>query len=249
MKPRPIEDIIEEMRTPHPEHRYYAITLTANERNNMEWSVHSHFAGFADPENRTEYRAASLVKPDAMLRIWNRIGEPGVVVDTLDALWLFLFVLGGHALVEEHIAANYIPDFIKTVQTVQTGFVGFKSIENADKDTLFRRAPTPKHRMRILKRDAARCRICGRSPATNTDIELDLHHIQPWSERGTTHDTNLVTLCHTCHRGLDPHHDHTLFDLIGVGLGSIALDRQTYADGVRRYRNKVAKLREQHKKP
>jgi HNH endonuclease len=62
------------------------------------------------------------------------------------------------------------------------------------------RRPTPVTRQRVLERDFGRCRLCGRSPAENPDIELELHHVVPWATGGLTHEQNLVTLCHRCHR-------------------------------------------------
>lgn len=35
-----------------------------------------------------------------------------------------------------------------------------------------------------------------------------------WKNGGLTEDDNLITLCHTCHKGLDPHEDFDLFELI-----------------------------------
>jgi len=46
----------------------------------------------------------------------------------------------------------------------------------------------------VYGRDGDRCRKCGRP------FELELHHLQPWSEGGTHDPHNLITLCHACHR-------------------------------------------------
>ena len=47
----------------------------------------------------------------------------------------------------------------------------------------------------ILERDNYECRICGRSAGEET---LHVHHID-W-ERRNNEDSNLVTLCNSCHR-------------------------------------------------
>src|ERR1039457_3485460 len=75
-----------------------------------------------------------------------------------------------------------------------------------------KRAPTPRLRMKVFNRDARRCRTCGRSPANHVDVEIHSHHIRPWGSRGLTIKENLITLCHTYHRGQDPHFDKALFD-------------------------------------
>jgi len=67
--------------------------------------------------------------------------------------------------------------------------------------------------MQIVQRDLYRCRICGRRPADYVDLELHVHHIRPFARDGLTIEENLITLCHTCHAGLDPHFRPQLFDL------------------------------------
>lgn len=56
-------------------------------------------------------------------------------------------------------------------------------------------------RKRILNRDAFTCINCG---ATNTIFHV--HHVVPLSSgRGTSKDSNLVTLCEDCHTAIHPH--------------------------------------------
>jgi hypothetical protein len=70
--------------------------------------------------------------------------------------------------------------------------------------------------MKILNRDKRRCKICGASPANNEHVELNLHHIYPHGKGGLTEEENLITICRTCHKGLDPHIDLSLYASIGV---------------------------------
>lgn len=37
-------------------------------------------------------------------------------------------------------------------------------------------------RFKVMQRDNFKCCICGKSPATNPDIELHIDHIVPWSK-------------------------------------------------------------------
>jgi len=46
------------------------------------------------------------------------------------------------------------------------------------------------------------------------DLVLHVHHIRPWEKVGITDPKNLITLCHTCHTGLEPHDDHSLFEYL-----------------------------------
>jgi len=46
-----------------------------------------------------------------------------------------------------------------------------------------------------------------------------------------------LTLCHTCHKGLDPHENPALFNLVPAA----AYSNQEYAASVKRYRERVYK--------
>ena len=56
-------------------------------------------------------------------------------------------------------------------------------------------------RYQILVRAHFRCRVCGRSPATDPAVQLHIDHIKPWSTGGETTPENLQTLCETCNAG------------------------------------------------
>jgi hypothetical protein len=63
------------------------------------------------------------------------------------------------------------------------------------------RAPNLRLRFKVLKRDNFKCRICGRSPASCSNITLEVDHITPWSKEGETVEDNLQTLCNECNQG------------------------------------------------
>ena len=56
-------------------------------------------------------------------------------------------------------------------------------------------------RCRILQRDHFRCRACGRSPATDPAVKLQIDHIHPRSQGGKSTADNLQTLCDRCNSG------------------------------------------------
>lgn len=58
-----------------------------------------------------------------------------------------------------------------------------------------------KLRLQVLQRDNFKCVYCGASPATNTDIQLHIDHIVPFSKSGKTELCNLQTLCQNCNWG------------------------------------------------
>ncbi|MCU9954249.1 MULTISPECIES: HNH endonuclease [Burkholderia] len=209
-----IEDRIMSMMQsePDPGKHYYALTVLLGQSGQPECSAFSHFTGYADESRRIELRAASLVHADRMLNSWRTIGEPGLVVGTQEDLGVFLW-FGGHAVVEKELANSTIPEWLEASPVVRVGEFGFASPACLPSSAM-QRAPTPKLRMEIIKRDRYRCRVCGRSPNDHTDIELHVHHIRPWAIGGVTEANNLITLCHTCHNGLDPHYEYSLFRLL-----------------------------------
>ena len=56
-------------------------------------------------------------------------------------------------------------------------------------------------RFKILKRDNFKCVCCGKSPANDSNIELEIDHIIPISKGGDNSIENLRTLCKQCNIG------------------------------------------------
>lgn len=239
---RSLADVVAEMRDPAPGMEYYAITLLGTTEGKMSWSAYTEFAGWVNGKPGRELRKAALVYPDRMASIWKDLGEQFLVVNTLEHLAVYLRA-GGNALVEAGIAQRYLPDVLAAEATAYDGPLGFKSIRDLPR-TAFNRAPTPKLWMRVIKRDRYRCRVCGRRPADYTDVEIHVHHIRPAGRGGLSEEENLITLCQTCHKGLDPHHDVELFGLIESDpwRSDLAENRRKYYEGVKLYREGVGAL-------
>ncbi len=64
-------------------------------------------------------------------------------------------------------------------------------------------------RYKVLCRDRFRCVICGRSPAKDTNVELHIDHIIPWSKGGTNTEENLRILCFDCNLGKGAKEENT----------------------------------------
>jgi hypothetical protein len=64
-----------------------------------------------------------------------------------------------------------------------------------------RRNVTKRLRYLVIERDNYKCRACGRSPATERGVKLQIDHIIPWSKGGDTVIDNLQTLCSECNAG------------------------------------------------
>ena len=56
-------------------------------------------------------------------------------------------------------------------------------------------------RYQVLQRDHFRCQACGRSPATDDTVKLEIDHIHPRSQGGLSTIDNLQTLCERCNKG------------------------------------------------
>lgn len=53
----------------------------------------------------------------------------------------------------------------------------------------------------IMKRDLFKCCLCGRSPANNPNISLEIDHIISINKGGKNTEDNLQTLCRDCNIG------------------------------------------------
>ena len=209
---------------------YYAITLLADEGGQIVMDMQSIWAGYEDEARRVELREGRLVYAD-YAKFWIRFGQPFLVVrDEVD--FAIFLSLGGNGLVEQSLGDTLIPDWLKPGPSLTVGSRGFVSPSLLDAQA-FKKAPTSKLRMAVLNRDRRRCRICGRYPDDDTDLELHVHHIRPWQHGGVTALPNLITLCHTCHTGLEPHYDPSLFSYIEHPESSRS---SQFEQGVLRYR-------------
>lgn len=52
-------------------------------------------------------------------------------------------------------------------------------------------------------RDGSKCRVCGKSPRTDSSVRLEVHHVRRRADGGSDTKDNVVTLCHECH---EAHH-------------------------------------------
>lgn len=76
----------------------------------------------------------------------------------------------------------------------------FKTVVRAKAKENNRNIPL-KVRLKVLQRDSYKCVLCGRSPASDSSVELHLDHIIPFSHGGKSEFNNLRTLCRECNIG------------------------------------------------
>ena len=223
---------------------YYCLTLTGSGDGRICWAAQSVFAGWTDSRPKRELRVPCKVDPIKMLDLLTSIGQACLVVNELPDLLLYL-QLGGHAIIRADLAEQYLADLLEPVEVARSTHAGYVTVRRLPRSKLLK-APSRPLRMRVLKRDGYCCRVCGRSPDNHVDIELNVHHIRPWGggAGGLTEEDNLITLCNTCHGGLDPHFDLALYSRIGVdpfrvGMGE---ERGELVEGIETYRAIVLSL-------
>ena len=64
-----------------------------------------------------------------------------------------------------------------------------------------RKSLTNSLRYDVMRKDNFKCRLCGKSPANDIKIRLEIDHILPVSKGGTNDLNNLQTLCQFCNSG------------------------------------------------
>lgn len=87
------------------------------------------------------------------------------------------------------------PETIKVTTSMPNVELTPKVIEHTTGRTI-----SLKLRFMVLKRDNFTCKECKRSPATHSGLELEVDHVNPYSNRGETELANLQTLCERCNR-------------------------------------------------
>jgi hypothetical protein len=243
-------NIIRELHKPRVQAgaEYFALELDVNEKGNVVWGTQTKWTGVASGTPRYELREATVVYPDRMRDLWREMGERCMTVNDIHEFVWFLS-WGGNALIRRDVAENKIPDFLKPVPVTQrAGLVGWLDVDQLT-DHERQHAPTPKLRMKVISRDQKRCIICGRRPADDVHVQLEVHHVQDWASGGITEMDNLITLCSTCHVGLEPHNDRTLYNLIGVDqFHTPSRGQEQYLERLKRHQVVVARCFQKLKK-
>lgn len=100
---------------------------------------------------------------------------------------------------------NSLMEFLKWVATEQQEPLASSKIATPKQLSINKkrtaRDPTLRMQFRVMRRDDFKCVKCGRSPATEPKLRLEIDHVLPWSKGGETFEENLQTLCYDCNRG------------------------------------------------
>lgn len=207
-----IEYIRLRLQEPKGEDGYYQVTLLASDDGVLKQDVQTWWCGYTEKKPRREIRNGRLFNPAPQKKWLESFDQPCVIVNDENDLHVFL-LWGGLALIEKNVADKHIPELVGPRECMRDsshlGFVGVNSLPKSKTQ----HAPSKKLRMSVIQRDEFRCRVCGRSPSNYVDVELHVHHIIPWGIGGVTEEKNLITICKTCHDGIEPHYLPTLSTL------------------------------------
>ena len=162
-----------------PKNDYFVFELTGTLDGRVQIGVQTRWAGYENDDVTKELREASAMNPAWWIETWGKLGEPFLVVNNLIEVALFLRE-GGNALVEVETAKRMFPSAIAPQRWSK--LPDFKVTPKPSE--AFNRAPTPKVRASVLKRDQYRCVVCGQRPADDVNVQLHVHHIIPWEDGG-----------------------------------------------------------------
>jgi hypothetical protein len=133
--------------------------------------------------------------------------------ENLEDVWMKIGRQPSYGDMQEPLSKYSGKPYVKRFGSWRKALVSFVEIANSDDDIDCNRIdsnyknkcvrkttrdPNWKLRYRVLARDGAKCRLCGRS---STEAILHVDHIQPWSKGGETTLENLQILCEQCNIG------------------------------------------------
>jgi len=161
--------------------------------------------------------------------LWRAPEDRWLVVHSVRDLMLYLRI-GGMWLLTPEIVKYWMPGVLTPRECTPDPHAGEGFVAIGGEGAAPRahdRAPTRKLRMEVVKRDGFRCCVCGRRASDHVDLELAVHHVIPVEHGGPTIEPNLMTLCTTCHKGLDPHYEVLLRELAGLpgNIDTLSVDR------------------------
>ena len=196
-----------------PDDLYYHLTLVRKPSGGFQWSVQTQWCGYTEERPKREIRKGALYLGEAQRALLHQFGQLALLVNEEKDIAYF-YGFGGHALILKELGDRRFKSLVEPdVCWRDSGGLGFISESSLDSSRM-QHAPSKKLRMGVLTRDGRRCLICGRAPTYYVDVELHVHHAIPWTEAGLTEEENLITLCKTCHDGLEPHFDDTLVSFL-----------------------------------
>lgn len=177
---------------------YFQVSVKIGNKQNNYLSIFTKWTG---TEKGFELRKADKVIAERTCESFKILLDQNIaIINDLADLKAFVS-LGGHSLIAEEVMLKHWPELMQPKIAVRTALTDRYTEYHSIASRYLQRFPKGDFRMKILDRDQYRCRVCGKHADDNIDVRLEVHHIQPWSEGGLTHEGNLITLCQVCHEG------------------------------------------------
>lgn len=194
---------------------YYLVSI---KRTSKQVSYASFFSIWNNKihEGKYDERKIDLIIPKTAIKKFEEANQKVGIIDTASELTGALR-LGGHFLIEGGLMQENWSEILKPKIVVSSHSQGLLEYDRIVKPYL-RRYADGKVRMEVLNRDKLKCRICGKSPDDERFLKLEIHHIKPWQEGGITEPSNLITLCHLCHEGVEIVDRNILYKKIGISF-------------------------------
>ncbi|WP_091798133.1 HNH endonuclease [Lysobacter sp. yr284] len=175
------------------------------------YAYFSTFSHYIEHYERFEVRAPSTI---VYKKFEESLAEMGrscslVVTDKAYERWLRL---QGWAIVEQQLAQEKMPQWLRSQRCISSAYGSFVSVEIASPSAV-KRSYRGRAKQRILSRDKNKCLLCGSAES------LTLQHVVPYSAGGETSSGNLVTLCEACNQNLKNEVDIGLYQLAGLHHG------------------------------
>lgn len=143
-------------------------------------------------------------------RVWIKLGRQPTSIDIEKGLFKYGRNTFGRRFGSWRKALEAFVDYINSSNTSDCNNTNENDVEQVTVDhspeqQMIRhktnREPNLRLRFKVLLRDNFKCSQCGRSPATDSSVELHVDHIYPWAKGGETTFDNLRTLCKECNLG------------------------------------------------
>lgn len=130
--------------------------------------------------------------------VWMKLGRQPIHTDMQRPLSRF----GGNTYTR-HFGSwrRALERFVEVANSDSVGDYEFRFSNSLEMKTGGRKTPRDpnwKLRYKVLARDGAKCRLCGKS---SNEVKLHVDHIFPWSKGGETVLENLQILCEQCNIG------------------------------------------------
>jgi hypothetical protein len=140
-------------------------------------------------KNTSRYTKEELF--DNIQRVWDKKGEQPII--------------GDMEVTPSSICFSTYYNRFGSWKNALTEFVKYKNgnliIEPETKLRKSRKTINNSIKYDVMKRDNFKCNYCGKSPATDSNVELQIDHIIPVTKGGDNHLSNLKTICKDCNIG------------------------------------------------